>query len=169
MQMSLGGCVFCFMFGNHSRKSHLQMVVDGEEWTAGEAGFDSFRKSLDNGYDDAIAKLFVGLRIADGDTEGVWKAHEAPAFTRGEASRILSWLLDEDFAAVFIVPSGESAGSIMLFEYTAPEPVSFQSMFLGVGLEVVPQLIGQIVFWVYLCLSSLKAKLSATNANLATI
>ncbi len=101
----------------------------------------------DDGDGDGVAELAVGLGVGDGDLVGIRVAHEACAFARGEAARVAGGALgDEDFAAVFVIASGERAGDPVGAEDTAAEAIALGFVFGGVVLEVGPELVGERVF-----------------------
>ncbi len=59
------------------------------------------RHGLDDGHDNGVAELLVGLRIGDGDAHGraagLVETHEASALARRQSARRLAFLANEDF------------------------------------------------------------------------
>ena len=103
---------------------------------------------LGHGY--GIAKLAVGLRIADRNAERaipLIKTHHARAFTRREPARIATiGLPDQDFSPILVIPCGERPRYIVGTAQTITKPVTTTAMFIRVSSQIFPQVIRQRIF-----------------------
>lgn len=105
---------------------------------------------LGDGHNDGVAKLAVRLGVGNRDLEGgaPWsvKAHEASALTGGQAAR--AWVIgltDEYLRTILEISCGQSPSNIVRTEETEPKAISLAAVLRGIGLKVVPEMLGESV------------------------
>ena len=80
------------------------------------------------------------------------ETHQSRAFARSQSPGIPPALLpDQNFRSILEIPGRQCPGDIVLSNQAKSKSVASGAVFLGVNLQVAPEMVGQGVLAGYLC------------------